>query len=78
MKAKPSKTNLDRTASELAKLTQNYLDNLPPKERKKRLAAFKTVASQSSSSPKAPADNPSKATGTDGTRMFQIAARGRR
>ena len=44
-KQKPEKLTLDQAASKLAILTQGYFDQLPPKERQKRIKAFKRLAS---------------------------------
>ncbi len=50
MKKSKRKITLDEAADKLATLTQDYLDKLPPKERERRLKAFKAVADEAAAS----------------------------
>lgn len=78
---KKSKRNitLDEAADKLATLTQDYLDELPPKERERRLKAFKAVADEAAaSSSVGSAGIPARSSGTPGIQGSRIAVRERR
>ena len=59
MKTKGKKLTLNQAAKRMAKITQEYLDRLPPTERERKLKAFQALAAKASSQlQRDPADIP--------------------
>lgn len=49
MKKQAKKLSLNQAAKRMAKITQDYLDRLPPAERQRKLKAFQALAAEASS-----------------------------
>ena len=49
MKKQAKKLSLNEAARRMAKITQDYLDRLPPAERERRLKAFQAVVAETAS-----------------------------